>query len=95
MKKVGTLFLKNSRRNLLFKDLNDEDSITDPYFVIADRDDDLTLLKEADNMEFLAKPGINGISGGISESDCLDFFTEFLKTSIVCFSSLFSSKVNN
>jgi hypothetical protein len=48
---------------------------------MADRDDDLTLLKEADNMEFLAKPGINGISGGIS--DCLDFFTELLKTSIV------------
>ena len=62
--------------DLLFKDLNDEDSTTDPYFVIADRDDDLTLLKEADIMEFLAKPGNSGISGGIS--DCFDFFTELL-----------------
>ena len=75
MKKSVQYFVK-FQENLLFKDLNDEDSITDPYFVIADRDDDLTLRKEADNMEFLAKPDISGISGGIS--DCLDFFTELL-----------------
>ena len=82
MKKSVQYFVK-FQENLLFKDLNDEDSITDPYFVIADRDDDLTLLKEADTMEFLAKPGIRGISGGISgTSECLIFFTEFLKSSI-------------
>ena len=75
MKKSVQYFVK-FQENLLFKDLNDEDSITDPYFVIADRDDDLTLLKEADTMEFLAKPAIRGISGGIS--DCLDFFTKLL-----------------
>ena len=56
--------------------MNDKDSTTDPYFVIADKDDDLTLLKEADTMEFLVKPAISGISGGIS--DCSDFFTELL-----------------
>ena len=74
-KKTVQYFVK-FQENLLFKDLNDEDSIIDPYFVIADRDDDLTLLKEAETMEFLAKPAISGISGGIS--DCSGFFTELL-----------------